>query len=400
MTPTRKPIYMDYNATTPVDPTVLEAMLPFLKDRFGNPSSGHLFGKEAKEELEKARERVASLISAEPEEVVFTSGGTESDNQAIMGTALRKGGHVITSTIEHPAVLETCRYLEREFGQRVTYLPVDRYGFVNPRYVEEAITKDTCLISIMHANNEVGTLEPLEEIGRIAAEHDVAFHTDAAQSCGKVVVDVDRLGVDLLTMAGHKLYAPKGVGALYVRRGFKVDGLLHGAGQENGRRAGTENVPYIVGLGVACDLARKSQRRFERRVRDLRDGLYRNISEGLGASRVMLNGHPTKRLPNTLNISIVGVVGEDLLRHMPELAASTGSACHSGSVEPSPVLLAMGIRRELARGALRLSLGRWTSKEEAQRASEMIVNAAARVRAGGTGRIPNEGLRLPEAGPR
>ncbi len=400
MTPTRKPIYMDYNATTPVDPTVLEAMLPFLKDRFGNPSSGHLFGKEAKEELEKARERVASLISAEPEEVVFTSGGTESDNQAIMGTALRKGGHVITSTIEHPAVLETCRYLEREFGQRVTYLPVDRHGFVNPRYVEEAITKDTCLISIMHANNEVGTLEPLEEIGRIAAEHDVAFHTDAAQSCGKVVVDVDRLGVDLLTMAGHKLYAPKGVGALYVRRGFKVDGLLHGAGQENGRRAGTENVPYIVGLGVACDLARKSQRRFERRVRDLRDGLYRNISEGLEASRVILNGHPTKRLPNTLNISIVGVVGEDLLRHMPELAASTGSACHSGSVEPSPVLLAMGIRRELARGALRLSLGRWTSKEEAQRASEMIVNAAARVRAGGTGRIPNEGLRLPEAGPR
>jgi cysteine desulfurase len=389
---------MDYNATTPVDPTVLEAMLPLLKDRFGNPSSGHLFGKEAKEELEKARGRVASLISAKPEEVVFTSGGTESDNQAIMGTALRKGGHVITSTIEHPAVLETCRYLEREFGQRVTYVPVDRNGLVNPRDVEEAITKDTCLISIMHANNEVGTLEPLEEIGRIAAEHDVAFHTDAAQSCGKVVVDVDRLGVNLLTMAGHKLYAPKGVGALYVRKGFKVDGLLHGAGQENGRRAGTENVPYIVGLGVACDLARKSQRRFERGVRDLRDSLHRNISEGLGASRVILNGHPTQRLPNTLNISIVGVVGEDLLRHMPGLAASTGSACHSGSVEPSPVLLAMGIRRELARGALRLSLGRWTSKEEVQRASEMIVNAAARVRAKGTGRIPNEGL-LPGAGP-
>lgn len=373
-----RPIYLDYNATTPIDPQVLRAMLPYLQEHFGNPSSNHPYGLNAKEAAWKAREQVANLIGAKPDEIVFTSGGSESDNHAIISASLanrrkKKGRHIITSRVEHPAVLETCRYLEKTFSFKVTYLPVDKYCLVSPKDVENAITDETILITIMHSNNEVGTVEPIEQIGEIARRKGVLFHTDAAQSCGKIKVDVDMLKVDMLTMAGHKLYAPKGIGALYLRKGTSIDSFIHGAGQENGRRAGTENVPYIIGLGEACSIAEKTLSKFTADIRGLRDRLHSNILEGLGAKRVKLNGHPKKRLPNTLNISISGVVGEDLLSQIPEIAASTGSACHSGSLEPSKVLLEMGVNREDALGTLRLTLGRWSTKEEVDEASRLIL---------------------------
>lgn len=372
-----KPIYLDYNATTPVDPRVLEAMLSYLKEHFGNPSSNHAYGKVAKEAVDNAKEQVATLIGAETEEIVFTSGGTESNNNAIIGTAFAsicKGKHIITSKVEHPSILETLQYLEQRFGYKITRLPVDKYGMVDPSDVEKAITDGTVLVTIMHANNEVGTIEPIEEIGKITKEKVIVFHTDAAQSCGKIRADVDRLNVDLLTVAGHKLYAPKGVGALYIRKGTKLDKFIHGAGQEEGRRAGTENVPYIVGLGRACEIALSTIDDFNQNINTLRDRLHNGVRESLGEERVKLNGHPERRLPNTLNISIKNVVGEELLSKIPEIAASTGSACHAGSTEPSPVLLAMGLPREQALGALRLSLGRWTTKEEVDQASQLILH--------------------------
>jgi cysteine desulfurase len=371
-----KPIYLDYNATTPVDPEVLEAMLPYLKEHFGNPSSSHSYGKLTKEAVDKAREQVAKLIGSELDEILFTSGGSESNNHAIIGTALanrKKGKHIITSQIEHPSVLETLQYLQERFRFKVTYTPVDKYGGVHPSDVEKAITDQTILITLMHANNELGTIEPIQEIGQIASERGVVFHSDAAQSCGKIQVNVDKLNVDLLTVAGHKLYAPKGIGALYIRNGTSVDNFVHGAGQEQRRRAGTENVPYIVGLGQACKIATDSVRDFGQHVKMLRDRLHKNILDGLGADKVKLNGHPEQRLPNTLNMSIQGVIGEELLRQMPEIAASTGSACHAGSTEPSAVLLAIGLGREQALGALRLSLGRWSTREEIDEASRLIV---------------------------
>lgn len=371
-----KPIYLDYNATTPVDPEVLKAMLPYLKEHFGNPSSGHSYGKLTKEAVDKAREQVAELIGSELDEIVFTSGGSESNNHAIIGTALanrKKGKHIITSRIEHPSVLKTLQYLEESFRFKVTYIPVDKYGAVNPSDVEKAITNQTILITLMHANNELGTIEPIREIGQIAKERSVIFHSDAAQSCGKIQVNVDKLNVDLLAVAGHKLYAPKGIGALYIRNGTSINNFVHGAGQEQKRRAGTENVPYIVGLGQACKIAAGSIRDFGQRVKILRDRLHKNILDGLGADKVKLNGHPEQRLPNTLNISIQGVIGEELLRQIPEIASSTGSACHAGSTEPSAVLLAIGLDREQAWGALRLSLGRWSTKEEINEAARLIV---------------------------
>jgi cysteine desulfurase len=373
-----KPIYLDYNATTPVDLEVFEAMVPYLKEHFGNPSSSHAYGKVTKEALNKARKKVAKLLGSEPDEIVFTSGGSESNNHAIIGTALanqKKGKHIITSRIEHPSVLETLRYLEEKFGFKVTYSAVDKYGVVNPSDVEKLISKETILITLMHANNEVGTIEPIQEIGQIAKEKGVIFHSDAAQSCGKIPVNVDKLNVDLLTIAGHKLYAPKGIGALYIRNGTSIDKFVHGAGQEQKRRAGTENIPYIVGLGQACEIAAAGTRDFGQRIKTLRDRLHTNILDGLGADKVKLNGHPEQRLPNTLNISIHGVIGEELLRQTPEIAASTGSACHAGSTEPSAVLLAMGIARERALGALRLSLGRWSTKEEVDEAARLIVHS-------------------------
>ncbi|HEY82762.1 MAG TPA: aminotransferase class V-fold PLP-dependent enzyme [Dehalococcoidia bacterium] len=376
-----KPIYLDYNATTPIAPAVREAMLPYLAEHFGNPSSSYFYGQQAKEAVAQARRQVAALIGAAPEEIVFTSGGSESDNQAIIGVALankERGNHIITSRIEHPAVLNTCRYLEDRLGFRVTYLPVDGHGLVDPDEVNRAITKGTILISIMHANNEVGTVEPIEEIGRIARERGILFHTDAAQSCGKIKVDVNQLNVDLLTIAGHKLYAPKGIGALFIRKGTRIDPFIHGAGQESGRRAGTENVPYMVGLGVACEIAQKLLPSYQKEVKSLRDALHAKIEAGLGKEKVRLNGHPEKRLPNTLNLSIKGIVGEELLRQTPEIAASTGAACHAGSTEPSSVLLEMGLSRKWALGALRLTLGRWTTAEEIDAAGDLIVARAKR----------------------
>ncbi len=371
-----KPIYLDYNATTPIDPSVRDAMLPYLEEHFGNPSSGYVYGQRAKEAVVKAREQVAALIGAMPEEIVFTSGGSESDNQAITGAALakrEKGKHIITSCIEHPAVLNTCRYLEERLGFKITYLPVDPYGLVSPESVKKAITSETVLITIMHANNEVGTIEPVEEIGMIAKERGIVFHTDAAQSCGKIAVNVNDLHVDLLTIAGHKLYTPKGIGALFIREGIKIDSFIHGAGREAGRRAGTENVPYVVGLGTACEIAGDSLTSYQKNIKQLRDKLHSLIEAGLGKNNVRLNGHPEKRLPNTLNISIKGIVGEEVLGQIPEIAASTGAACHAGSPEPSSVLLAMGLSREWALGALRLTLGRWSTEKEIDMAGELIV---------------------------
>lgn len=374
-----KPIYLDYNATTPIDPRVRDAMLPYLGEYFGNPSTNYVYGQRAREAVEQARGQVASLIAARPEEIVFTSGGSEGDNHAIIGAALanaHKGKHIITSRIEHPAVLKTCRYLEERLGFIVTYLSVDEHGLLAPEKVRRAIRQDTILVTVMHANNEVGTVEPIEEIGEITREREIIFHTDAAQSCGKIEVNVNRLKVDLLTLAGHKLYAPKGSGALFIRDGTPIDSFIHGAGQEKGRRAGTENVPYMVGLGTACELARHELPEYGSKVTELRDRLQSKIVEGLGKNKFHLNGHPERRLPNTLNISLQGILGEDLLSRMPEIAASTGAACHAGSMEPSAVLLEMGLSRELALGALRLTLGRWSTREEIDTAGKLIVERA------------------------
>jgi cysteine desulfurase len=377
------PVYLDYNATTPLDPAVVAAMRPFLEEHFGNPSSGHAYGHAAKEAVDQARAQVADLLGCAPDEIIFTSGGSESDNLAIKGIAFahrERGNHLITSQIEHPAVLNTCRYLEARHGFQVTYLPVDSDGLVDPTAVEAAITPQTILITVMHANNEVGTLEPLAEIGRLARQHGIAFHTDAAQSVGKVPVRVNDLGGDLLTIAGHKLYAPKGVGALYVRRGTVLDPLIHGAGHEGGRRAGTENVPYLVALGTACMLANEQLAQQTERWLTLRQRLLTGLEARVG--KVKVNGHPERRLPNTLNICVPGVVGEEVLERATGVAASTGSACHAGLTEPSPVLLAMGMEPALALGALRLSLGRWTTTEEIDIATLQVSEAILTLRNG------------------
>jgi cysteine desulfurase len=377
----KQPIYLDYNATTPLDPAVVAAMRPYLEQHFGNPSSGHAYGHTAKEAVERARAQVAGLLGCMLDEVIFTSGGSESDNQAIKGVAFARreqGNHLITTQIEHPAVLNACRYLEARHGFRVTSLPVDSDGVVDPSAVEAAITPQTILITIMHANNEVGTLQPIAEIGRLAKKRGIALHTDAAQSVGKVPVRVDDLGVDLLTIAGHKLYAPKGIGALYVRRGTALEPLIHGAGHEGGLRAGTENVPYIVALGEACALAEAQLATQRARWLVLRDQLLRGLEARVGLVKV--NGHPERRLPNTLNICVPGVVGEDVLARALGVAASTGSACHAGLTEPSAVLLAMGIEPALALGALRLSLGRWTTGEEIAAAVDQISGAILTLR--------------------
>ncbi|HLN65571.1 MAG TPA: cysteine desulfurase family protein [Symbiobacteriaceae bacterium] len=370
------PVYLDYNATTPVDPAVLEAMLPFLSEHFGNPSSAHAYGHTASAAVEGARAQVAALLGAQPAEIIFTACASESDNMAIKGAAFalrEKGRHLITCAVEHPAVLNAARYLEQEFGFALTVLPVGSDGRVDPADLRRAIRPDTILISIMHAQNETGVLQPVAEIGAIAREHGILFHVDAAQSVGKVPVNVDDLQADLLTVAGHKLYAPKGVGALYVRAGVTLHPLIHGASYEGGRRAGTANVPFAVALGKACALAgEKLAAGEEERLIGLRDRLHARLAEHLP---VHLNGHPEFRLPNTLNVSIPGVVGNDLLAAIPEVAASTGSACHAGVSKPSEALLAMGADPALALGALRLTLGRYTTAEEVDFAAERIVAA-------------------------
>lgn len=364
-------IYLDYNASTPVAAEVAAAMRPFLEDAYGNPSSGHWAGKPAREAVEKARVQVAQLLGCVSDEIVFTSGGSEANNHALKGVAFAlrdKCDHIITSAVEHPAVLNPCAFLEN-LGFRTTLLPVDRYGRVDPDDVKRAITPRTILVSIMHANNEVGTVQPIEEIGRITRDRGILLHSDAAQSVGKIPTRVDDLGVDLLSIAGHKLYAPKGVGALYVRRGSRIEPLIHGAGHESGRRAGTESALMAAGLGAASVLA--SDLDPMRGIRALRDDLWRQLQSSLG-DRIALNGHPEHRLPNTLNLSFVGRVGAEILARLEGVAASTGSACHSGRIEMSPVLRTMGVAPEAGMGAVRFSLGRGTTKAEIDTVAAMI----------------------------
>jgi cysteine desulfurase len=370
------PIYLDYNASTPIDPRVAAVMRPLLDGPFANPSATHSGGRAARALLDRARAQVADLLGGGPDEIVFTSGGSEADNLALTGVffALKgRGDHIITTAVEHPAILEPLRFLERH-GAKVTVIPVDRTGMIDPEDVRRAITPRTILLSVMHANNEVGTIQPVAEVAAIAHERGVLVHTDAAQSIGKIRTRVDELGVDLLTIAGHKLYAPKGVGALYVRRGVTLEPLIHGASHESGRRAGTESVLLAAALGEACELAADLRPLEEtRRLRDrLWDGLHARFGDG-----VVLNGHLTDRLPNTLNVSFVGRVGADILAALDGVAASTGAACHADSVELSPVLLAMGVPPMVGMGAVRLSLGRMTTEAEIDEVLDRVGRVAA-----------------------
>lgn len=374
------PIYLDYNATTPVDPRVALAMGPFLTHWFGNPSSGHPYADEPRAALATARGRVAALLGADAERIVFTGSGSEADQLAIRGAVLASEAarpHVITQVTEHPAVLETCRALERLHGVRVTYLPVDADGLVDPGRLAAALDADTVLVSVMAANNETGALQPLSELVAVAHEYGALFHCDAAQAAGRIPLDVRDLGVDLLTVVGHKMYAPKGTAALYVREGLALEPVVYGGGQEYGLRAGTENVALAVALGAASDIAAAELADgAPNRIAALRDDLHRRLATAL-PGRVHLNGSEKERLPNTLNVRIDGALGHELLTFAPELAASTGSACHRGRHTPSPVLTAMGIPPESALGALRLSLGRWTTPEDITTAATALINAAS-----------------------
>lgn len=372
----KKPIYLDYNGTTPHDPEVIDAMRPFLETEFGNPSSRHWYGIAPAKAVMTARDQVASLINCDPGEITFTSGGTESNNYAIKGIAWayrHRGNHIITSGIEHPAVLEVCRHLESR-GFAITRLPVDAHGRVSASDVERAILPETILITIMHANNEVGTIEPVEEISRIAKRRHILVHTDAAQSLGKIPVDVRKLGVDLLSIAGHKLYAPKGIGALYIRNGVEPEIFIHGAGQEKGRRAGTENVLEIAGLGKACEIALRNLANTTAHLLAMREMLREGLKRNLPGIRI--NGHPQHHLPNTLSVSFHGLKADQILEKIGlEIAASPGAACHSGSVKISHVLKEMGIPAEWAEGTLRLSTGKMTTTDEIQQAVQIITDA-------------------------
>ena len=375
------PLYLDYNATTPIDPEVVEEMLPFIHGSFGNPSSSYAIGRKNKEAVNIARLQVADLINAEPGEIIFTSGGTESNNHAIRGIAFAnrdKGKHIITSAIEHPAVTEVCDYLY-SLGFEITYLPVDRNGKTDPKDVEDAICPDTVLITIMHANNEVGTIQPIEEIGEIAGKHNVAFHTDAAQSVGKIETDVRKLGVDLLTIAGHKLYAPKGTGALYLKKGTKIENLMFGAGQEKGLRPGTENVPYIVALGKACEIAKRDFDRNVKKMSTTKERLFNGLKDKLG-DRVMVNGEFSDTLPNTLSVAFEKTEAHALTSLISEeLFISTGSACHADSIEISSVLKAMNVERMTAAGTVRISTGKFTTIDEIDRAVDIITHAVKKL---------------------
>ena len=379
---TRETVYLDYNATTPVAAEVLEAMLPYLKGNFGNPSSSHAYGTAAKLAVEAARAEVAALLGCDAGEIVFTSGGTESNNFALRGVAglYRKqhptGGHLVTSAVEHPAVMEVCRHLEGN-GFDLTVLPVDRYGVVDPDDLKGALRKDTFLVSVMHANNEVGTIQPVPELAVLAGEAGALFHTDAAQSVGKIPVDVTALGVDLLTVAGHKLYAPKGVGALYIRSGVVPEKLLYGADHEQNLRAGTENVAQIVALGTACRIAREGLENFAERYRHSRDLLEELVTTAVPQARV--NGDPGRRLPNTLSISFPGVQAQTLVGRLSGVAVSAGAACHAEHIDVSAVLQAMNVPLEFAMGTIRLSTGRETTDEEIHRGAEEIVSVVRRL---------------------
>ncbi|MFN3966081.1 MAG: cysteine desulfurase NifS [Endomicrobiia bacterium] len=383
-----KKVYLDYNATTPTHPEVVKAMLPYYEEIFGNPSSIHMFGQEAKKTIEEARQKIADFLFAKPEEIFFTSGGTESNNLAIKGVVYanqERGKHIITSLIEHHAVLNPCKYLEKK-GFKVTYLPVDKYGLVDPDDVKKAITKETILVTIMHANNEVGTIEPISEIGKVIREisentnHKIYFHTDAVQSVGKIPVNVKELNVDLLSLSGHKIYGPKGIGAIYIRKGTKIEPLLHGGHHERNRRAGTENVAGIVGLGKAIEIAKENMQKEIEYLTKLRDKLYNGIIEKI--ENVYLNGHPTKRLPNTLNVCFEFVEGESIILNldMKGIAVSSGSACTSGSLEPSHVLSAMGVPPAIAQGSIRFSLGKDNTEEDIDYVLEVLPEIVQRLR--------------------
>ncbi|MCR4419367.1 MAG: cysteine desulfurase NifS [Clostridia bacterium] len=376
-------VYLDHSATTPVRPEVVEAMLPYLREAYGNPSSLHQWGQEAKKAVEQAREEVARLVSARPEEIVFTSGGTEANNLAIIGAAYAnsaKGRHIITSGIEHHSVLDTMRYLEKQ-GFKVNYLPVTGEGLVRVEEVAAAISPETILISIMHANNEVGTVQPIAAIGRLARERGIIFHTDAVQTAGKIPVNVEELGVDLLSLSAHKIYGPKGVGALYVRKGRRLNSLLHGGGQERNRRPGTENVPGIVGFGRAAALAKQELAAEGKRLSALRDRLLEGVAERI--PEVVITGHRERRLPNHASVCVKYVEGESLLLSLDlqGVAASSGSACTSGSLEPSHVLLAMGLPPEIAQGSLRLTLGRDNQETDVEYVLKILPPIVERLRA-------------------
>jgi len=366
-------IYLDYNATTPIDENVYRAMQPYFKGHYGNPSNSYELGVKSKQAVEAARQQVADLIGANGSEITFTSCGSESNNTVIKGVAytLRsKGTHIITSSIEHPSILAPLSFLSKN-GFKVTYLPVDIKGAVNPDDLSKAINEKTILVTIMHSNNEVGTLQPIEELGKICREKGVLFHTDASQSIGKVDIDVTQLSVDFLTMAGHKFYAPKGIGALYIREGITIEPLLHGASQEKGIRAGTENVAYTVALGEAAVQAKIHLKRGK--LQGIRDYFYNKLKDAFGEN-IVLNGDEKNRLPNTLNVSFIGKIGGNILSTLSEICASTGSACHSGSKTISPVMAAMGVDEETALGAIRFSVGRYTTKEEIDKAISLLKN--------------------------
>lgn len=376
-----KRIYMDYAATTPVDPIVLKTMEPFFSKAYGNASSIHKFGVEANNALEESRHTIADTMNAKDNEIVFTSGGTESDNLAIKGVAFAnrdKGKHIITSKIEHDAVLNTCKWLEKE-GFEVTYLPVDRYGLIDPSELEKAIREDTVLTSIMFASNEIGTIEPIEEIGKICRKHDVYFHTDAVQAFGKVPIDVNKMNIDLMTMSSHKIYGPKGVGSLFVRNGTSIEPIANGGGHEFDLRSGTENVSGIVGFATAASLVDKEMNSEGKRLIKLRDELIKGT---LKIKNSYLNGHPTKRLPNNTNFRFDFIEGESLVMLLDSkgVAASTGSACSSKSLEPSHVLLAIGLKHEEAHGSLRLTLGKYSKKADVAYVLEILPEIVDKLR--------------------
>ncbi|GIW95359.1 MAG: cysteine desulfurase [Pirellulaceae bacterium] len=372
-----KQIYLDYNATTPVAPSVREAMGPFLAEFFGNPSSSHAMGRACREAIEDARSQVARLIGADSDEIVFTSGGTESNNLALCGVMLRDGppwrGHLVISAFEHPSVAEPARFLRR-LGCAVTVVPCTRGGLVDVEAIQSALRPETRLVSIMHANNEIGTVQPVRQVADMCRPRGILVHTDASQSIGKIPCSVDELGVDLLTIAGHKVYAPKGIGALYVRRGTALDPYLHGAGHEGGLRPGTENTAYIVGLGRAARLAGEQLDQQQLRMTQLRDRLAQQLQAGIDRP-LLIHGETSPRLPNTLSVAFPGVTAAEMLRRVPELCASTGSACHSGSVSMSPTLAAIGVAAEVARGTMRLSVGWYTSQQEVDRAADILIHA-------------------------
>jgi len=380
-----KKIYMDYAASTPVDDEVLKEMLPYFQKNYGNPSSIHFFGREASKAIENARAQVANLVDCSPEEIVFTSGGTESDNLAIKGVSYLnkekrggKGYNIITCAIEHPAVLETCKYMEKQ-GFNVKFLPVDRYGFIDPKELEESISKDTFLVTIMFANNEIGTIEPMDEIGKITKKHGVLLHTDAVQAVGKVPIDVNKLNIDLLSMSGHKIYGPKGVGAIYIRKGVKLEPLAHGGGHEKGLRSSTLNTPGIVGLGKACELGKKRFDKDIANMKNLRDILIKNV---LKIEESFLNGHPEKRLVNNAHFRFFAIEGESLNLMLDDkgISAATGSACSSKKLKPSHVLLGIGLKPEEAHGSIRLSVGRLSTKEEVEYVSDVLPEIVQKLR--------------------